>query len=90
MAFNCVAEVDPITKKWLQFALHDRSLLLATLGFAATHLDILSRRRISPQALWHKQETIRTINRKLQTPGEAVSNSNIGAVAMLAFMEVNH
>ena len=88
MAVDC-RPLDSITKKWLHFALDDRAVLLATLSFAAAHVDMLSRRPMTPQTLWYKQETIGTINEKLQLPKEAVSNSNIGAVVMLASMEVS-
>ncbi|KAL6715821.1 hypothetical protein ACLMJK_006782 [Lecanora helva] len=87
MAIDCLPTEEPITKKWLRFALHDRALLSATMAFAATHLDILNRSRASQSSLWHKQATIRMINAKLESPEEVTSNANIGAVAMMASME---
>ena len=88
MAVDCLP-LDSILKKWLRFASDDRALILATLGFSSAHVDMLNGRPMSPQTLWYKQDMIGTINEKLQSSKEAVSNSNIGAVVMLASMEVS-
>ena len=89
MVIDALPAVKPITKTWLRYALQDRSILLSTLAHASAHLDILRRQSLSPYTLWHKQEAIKAINAKLHAPDEAVSNASIGAVMMLAFMEVS-
>ncbi len=66
----------------------DPILFIATLNFAAVHLDILRGRYNSPHTLTHKIETIRLINVRLQNSTEALSNETIGSVAMLVAMEV--
>lgn len=66
----------------------DPVLFLATLNFAAVHLDLLRGTQNNHKTLIHKGETIRRINARLQSSTETVSNTTIGAVAMLAAMEV--
>ena len=94
MARNCMPwdpgnGQNPLTKIWVPYALTDPVLFLATLNFAAVHLDILYGRYSSPITLFHKGETIRQINARLQDPSKALTNTTIGAVAMLAAMEVS-
>ena len=74
---------------WLSYALQDETLFLATLNFASVHLDILARRPISSRALAYKSDVIKTVNNRLASSEEALSNSTIGAVAMLAAVEVS-
>lgn len=95
MAINCLP-VDhgngenPLTKIWLPYALQDYTLFLATLTFAVAHLEILSGNYKSPRTLLHKGHLIKAVNAKLRDREHALSNETIGAVAMLAAMEVCH
>lgn len=79
---------NPLAKMWIPYAMTDPVLFLATINFAAVHLDILRGQYSSPHTLTHKIETIRLVNARLQNSAEALSNENIGSVAMLAAMEV--
>ena len=78
----------PLTTVWMPHAVADPLLYLATLNFAAAHLDIMYGKQCSPITIARKVETIRLINLRLQNSAEAFSNTTIGAVAMLAAMEV--
>lgn len=95
MAINCLP-VDhgigenPLTKIWLPYALQDSTLFLATLTFAVAHLEILSGNYKSPTTLLNKGKVIKAVNAKLRDRENALSNEAIGAVAMLAAMEVWH
>lgn len=95
MAINCLP-VDhgngenPLTKIWLPYALQDPTLFIATLTFAVAHLEILSGKYKSPRTLCHKGKSIKAVNAKLRHREHALSNETIGAVAMLAAMEVCH
>ena len=95
MAINCLP-VDqgqgqnPLTKLWLPYALQDSTLFLATLAFAAAHLEVLGGNYKSPRTLLHKGNSIKAINAKLADQEHALSNETIGAVAMLAAVEVCH
>lgn len=94
MALNCLP-VDqgkgqnPLTKIWLPYALQDSTLFLATLTFAEVHLEIMSGNYKSRRTLLHKGDSIKAVNAKLGDRGHALSNEAIGAVAMLAAMEVS-
>lgn len=79
---------NPLTKIWVPYAMTDPVIFLATLNFAAVHLDILQGQYTSPKTLMNKGETIRLINAKLQSSTEALTDTTIGAVVMLAGMEV--
>ncbi len=93
VAFNCLP-VDqrkgqiPLTKTWLPYALQDPTLFLATLTFAEVHLEILSGNYKGHKALLHKCDSIKAVNAKLGDREHALSDETIGAVAMLAAMEV--
>lgn len=81
---------NPLTKTWLPYALQDSTLFQATLNFAEVHLDIMSGNYNSQRAILHKGHTIGAVNAKLRDGEHALSNETIGAVAMLAAMEVCH
>ena len=66
----------------------DSVLFLATMNFAATHIDCMQRHSGNPQILADKVETIRLLNAKLESPSEALSDVSIGTVVMLVAMEV--
>ena len=78
----------PLTNVWIPHAVADPLLFLATLNFAAAHLDIIHGRQCSPRTIAQKLETIRLIKLRLKDSAESLSNTTIGAVAMLAAMEV--
>lgn len=69
-------------------AVADPLLFLATLTYTAAHLDVMYGRGSSPRTIAQQVETIRLINLRLQDSAEIVSNTTIGAVAMLAATEV--
>ena len=68
--------------------MQDRLLSLATVNTAAVHLDAFNGTYNRPTTLVHKAETIRLIIARLESPTEAVKNTTMGAVAMLAATEV--
>lgn len=68
--------------------MQDRLLFLATVNYAAVHLDALNGRYNRQTTLVHKAEIIRLIKARLESPTEAVKNTTMGAVAMLAATEV--
>ena len=72
---------------WLPFSMYDPALFFSTLGYAAVHIDILTGRKTHLQLLSYKNDTIRNINEKLQSPEDALTDSAIGSVAMLAATE---
>lgn len=77
----------PLTNIWMPYAVADPLLFLATTNYAAAHLDIMYGRQNNLRTLAQKAETIRLINLRLQDSAETLSNSTIGAVAMLAAAE---
>ena len=88
---RCPNGENPLTKIWLPQALQEPALFLATLSFAAVHIEALSGFSGSPtslQTLRQKGEAIKCIDAKLRDSSEALSNGTIGAVSMLAAAEV--
>ena len=79
---------NPLQKVWVPQAISEPALFLSTVNFAATHLDRAQGRSCSPQILADKIEIIRLLNARLERPDEAVSDETIGAVVMLAGVEV--
>lgn len=95
MALNCLPinehkGQNPLTKLWLAYALQDTTLFLATLTFAEVHLDIILGKYKSQRALLHKCDSIKAVNARLGDRENALSDETIGAVAMLAAIEVCH
>lgn len=95
MALNCQPinehkSQNPLTKLWLAYALQDTTLFLATLTFAEVHLDIILGKYKSQRALLHKCDSIKAVNARLGDLEYALSDETIGAVAMLAAIEVCH
>ena len=95
MVLNYLPSSDPmandggsLARLWLSYALQDETMFLATLSFATAHRDILTKQYSSVQNLAYKNEVIKTVNKRLLSPEKAISNSTIGAVAMLAAVEV--
>ncbi|KAF6226959.1 hypothetical protein HO133_008400 [Letharia lupina] len=77
-----------LTKRWMPHAVADPLLFLATLNFAAAHLDNIHGRPSSPRTIAQKIETVRLIYSRLQGSVDSVSATTIGAVALLAAMEI--
>ena len=77
----------PLIDIWMPYAVADPVLFLATLTMAASHLDVVHGRRKNPRTLAQKGEIIRLVNLRLNS-AETVSDSTIGAVLMLASVEV--
>ena len=95
MSLNCLPidqhkAQNPFTKTWLPYALQDSTLFQATLNFAEVHLDVMSGNYNSQRAISYKGQSIRAVNAKLRDDEHALSNETIGAVAMLAAIEVCH
>ena len=68
--------------------MQDRLFFLATLNYAAVLVNSLSGTYNRQRTLVHKAETIRLIRARLESPTEALKNTTIGAMAMLAATEV--
>ena len=68
--------------------MQDKLLFLATLNYTAVLIDSLSGSYNRQRTLAHKAETIRLIKARLESPTEALKNTTIGAMAMLAATEV--
>ena len=79
---------DPLTTIWLPNAMQDRLLFLASLNYAAVLLDAHGGTYNRQKTLMHKAEIIRLIRARLESPTEALKNTTIGAMAMLAATEV--
>ena len=79
---------NPLIKIWLPHAMQDPLLFLATVNFAAVHHDAILGNFNSQTTLVRKAEIIRLIKARLQSPTGAVTNTTIGAAAMLAASEV--
>ena len=93
MARNCLPtdlgyESNSLSQNWVPNAMTDPALFLATLNFAAAHLDILRGRWNNTSTLSRKIQTTRLVNARLQNKTEALSNETIGSVAILAATEV--
>lgn len=94
MVYECPVRVDAgiegldlLLKTWIPYALQDPAPFLATLSFAAVHLEVSSKNLTRARILSYKMETIKVVNMKLQSSEDALSNSTIGAVAMLTALE---
>ena len=76
------------TKLWLPAAIQDPTLLWSTLTFATVWLDLLGLQYDGFRPLTYKAKTIDSINKSLQSPKTALSQSTIAAVALLATIAV--
>ena len=93
MAHKCLPilgteTANPFVKVWLSFSTVDPLLLQATTQFAAMNLDILHGRIHHIDTLRRKAKTISMINERLASSEEATANATIGAVGMMAAIEV--
>ena len=59
------------------------------MAFATAYLESVGLCSGNSKSLSYKSQTIRAINVNLQRPGKAVSDSTIGAVAMLMAIQVS-
>ena len=64
--------------------MYDPALFFSTLNYAVIHIDILTGHKSTLELLSYKDNAIRTINKRLQSPEDALTDSTIGSVAMLA------
>lgn len=80
---------NPVVRIWVTYAMQDSTPFLATLSFAAVHLDVATRRYTSPRALSYKILVIQMVNVRLGSSGNVISDTTIGAVAMLTALEVS-
>lgn len=78
-----------LTEVWLPYALQDSMLFVSTMAFATVYLESAGSYSRSSKSVSYKNEAIRAINASLQCPGKAVSDSTIGAVAMLMKLQVS-
>lgn len=79
---------NPFRALWLPMIMTDPVLFQAVTDFAAVQLEIHDNRPNQHRALLRKAKTMAMINERLQSPSEATSDATIGAVALLAAMEV--
>ena len=68
--------------------MRDAVLFHGTLAYAAGHLDMLLERQPQPGTLMKKTQAIRMIKERVSCITKASSNATIGAIAMLASLEV--
>ena len=68
--------------------MRDAVLFHGTMAYAAGHLDMLLERQPQPETLMKKTQAIRMIKERISCNTKALSNSTIGAIAMLASLEV--
>lgn len=82
-------DTNPFRIGWMSLAMNDAVLFQATTNYAAVHLELLHGVQDQTKALVKKTRTIRMIKEQLRSSENTLSNSNIGAVAMLAAAEVS-
>lgn len=73
--------------KWMAVATASASLLHAMLCIVALHQHHAEGRPLAQSFFWHRGEAIQTISTQLALPDVALSDENIGAVALLAITE---
>lgn len=74
----------PFRTIFVRQALTDECLFNAVLFLAAFHIDSLCGQTASQATLLYRGETMRLLNAKLRSPEQAISDSTIGAVALLS------
>ena len=75
-------------KDWIPFAMQDPALLHATLLFSAWQLATLHGNLPTPEVMYHKEESIRWLNKSLLKPNHIPTDSTIAVVACLTKVEV--
>ena len=83
------ADINPLRTSWIPLAIANPLLFQATTNYAAFHLDFLHGTQDQVKSLAGKALTIKMINEQLQCLEHTVSNSMIGAIAMMASIEVS-
>ena len=68
--------------------MRDAVLFHGTLAYAAGHLDMILERQPRPETLMKKTQAIQMIKERVSCNTKVSSNSTIGAIAMLASLEV--
>ena len=68
--------------------MRDAVLFHGTMAYAAGHIDLLLETQPRPETLMKKTQAIRMIKERVSCNVKASSNSTIGAIAMLASLEV--
>ena len=76
-------------ERWLSFAVSDPAVLRMLLFIAALNIAGLRAKSDSPDIIYWKGETIRTINDRLRDTKEMATDGTIAAVASLAHLEVS-
>lgn len=96
MARNCLPidrgagnDNNPIRTVFIPLAMSDAVFFQATTTYAAVHLDMLHRSQNQTKTLTNKAQAIRMIKERLRSNENALSNSTIGAISMLAALEVS-
>ena len=94
MAYKCLPidngrDENPLRTILLPLIMTDPILFQASTSFAAVHLDLITKHKSQPKTLLDKSKTIYMVNLRLQCPDQATADSTIGAVAILAAMEVS-
>ncbi|PMD37181.1 hypothetical protein L207DRAFT_514502 [Hyaloscypha variabilis F] len=74
-------------KDWIPFAMQDPALLHATLLFSAWQLATLHGNLPTPEVMYHKEESIRWLNKSLLKPNHIPTDSTIAVVACLTKVE---
>lgn len=97
MARNCLpidrgatSDNNPIRTVFIPMAMSDRVFFQATTTYAAVHLDMLHQSQNQTKTLTNKAQTISMIKERLRSTEDALSNSTIGAISMLAAVERTH
>jgi hypothetical protein len=67
-----------------QRALSDKGIVCTLLFHSALHFDFVHRRSSTEPTLFYRGETIKLLNRRLESPEDAVSDSTIAMVGFLA------
>jgi hypothetical protein len=70
--------------KWMSVALSDPAILHATLCLVALHKYQTNRVPLANSYFFHRGEAMRLITTRLSEPGNATSDSTIGAIAILS------
>lgn len=74
---------SPTHNIWAYQALKDPVLLEALLFHSSVHLDRKHGRPWSLVTFYHRGQSIRLLNQRIQSPNEAMSDAVIGAAALL-------
>ena len=96
MARNCLpidrggsSDNNPVRTVWIPLAMSDAVFFQATVTYAAVHLDMLNRTQNQTRTLTKKAQTISMIKERLRCNEDALSNSTVGAISMLAALDVS-